>query len=63
MFFQSFSSNQQGRDFVIGDLHGMYDLLFKHLQAVNFDFGNTLFIDTGCYKTKHLTVLPLNELP
>ena len=38
MFFKSYSANQRGRDFVIGDLHGMYDQLFEHLQAVSFDF-------------------------
>ena len=38
MFFKFYSANQLGRDFVIGDLHGMYDQLLKHLQAVNFDF-------------------------
>ena len=38
MFFKSYSANEQGRDFIIGDLHGMYDQLFKHLRDVNFDF-------------------------
>ena len=37
MFFKSYTANQQGRDFIIGDLHGMYEQLFEHLQAVNFD--------------------------
>ncbi|WP_062270562.1 metallophosphoesterase [Endozoicomonas arenosclerae] len=38
MFLQTFGPNPAGRDFAIGDLHGMYDLLFKTLESVNFDF-------------------------
>lgn len=38
MFFKSYTANYRGRDFVIGDLHGMYDQLFEHLQVVGFDF-------------------------
>ncbi len=37
MFLQSFSANLHGRDFVIGDLHGMYDLLMDALSEVNFN--------------------------
>ena len=38
MFQQSFQPNEQGRDFVIGDLHGMYELLFAELDTVDFDY-------------------------
>ena len=38
MFHQFFPVNTQGRDFAIGDLHGMYDLLFEELEKVDFDF-------------------------
>ena len=47
MFFKSYTANQQGRDFVIGDLHGMYDQLFAHLQAVNFDFDKDRCFSCG----------------
>lgn len=29
-------SNQKGRDFVVGDLHGCFDLLDRLLEAVRF---------------------------
>ena len=32
-----YEKNTQGRDFVIGDLHGCYALLLNGLSAVNFD--------------------------
>jgi serine/threonine protein phosphatase 1 len=31
------TANQSGRDFVIGDLHGMYPVLQQHLLKVQFD--------------------------
>lgn len=31
------TKNEKGRDFVIGDIHGMHDHLFKLLESVNFD--------------------------
>ncbi|WP_067581567.1 metallophosphoesterase [Endozoicomonas ascidiicola] len=37
MRYQHFEKNTRGRDFVIGDLHGMYDLLMEALAAVSFD--------------------------
>nr|MDT0252625.1 metallophosphoesterase [Endozoicomonas sp.] len=37
MFYRHFFENKNGRDFVIGDLHGMYDLLMQSLDAVSFD--------------------------
>lgn len=34
---RSLPSNQKGRDFVVGDLHGCFDLLDRLLEAVRFD--------------------------
>ena len=47
MFQQSFEANEQGRDFVIGDLHGMYDLLFETLVEVDFDFSRDRCFSCG----------------
>ncbi len=38
MVYQHFRQNEVGRDFVIGDLHGMYDLLMSLLTSVGFDW-------------------------
>ena len=35
--FKSFPLNTLGRDFAVGDIHGMYSLLEKKLAAVNFN--------------------------
>ena len=35
--FKSFPLNRLGRDFAVGDIHGMYSLLEKKLAAVNFN--------------------------
>ena len=37
MFLQQFSANTKGCDYVIGDLHGMYDLLFEALEKNHFN--------------------------
>ena len=47
MFHQSFSANHQGRDFAIGDLHGMYDLLFEALDKVAFNFATDRCFSVG----------------
>ena len=39
--------NMQGRDFVIGDIHGRYDQLMLGLEAVSFDFMNDRLIAVG----------------
>lgn len=36
-FFKHLPVNAHGRDFVIGDLHGMFDLLVRHLDNHSFD--------------------------
>ncbi|AMO57439.1 hypothetical protein GZ77_15340 [Endozoicomonas montiporae] len=47
MFHQFYTANQEGRDFAIGDLHGMYDLLFEELDQVDFDFTNDRCFSVG----------------
>ena len=37
MFLQRFQPNEKGFDYVIGDLHGMYNLLFDALENVHFN--------------------------
>jgi serine/threonine protein phosphatase 1 len=61
---QSFAKNEKGRDFIVGDIHGMYDALMKLLESVNFDknidrlFSVGDLIDRG---PKSLEVLYLNN--
>lgn len=40
-------ANVDGRDFIIGDLHGCYDELLKLLNFVNFDFKVDRLFSTG----------------
>lgn len=47
MFYKSFSPNRDGRDFAIGDLHGMYGLLFQELGKVDFDFDKDRCFSVG----------------
>lgn len=35
---QKFQKNQTGSDYVVGDIHGMYDLLIKSLIDIEFNF-------------------------
>lgn len=52
---QYFSINKKGKDYVIGDVHGRYDLVYEALAKANFDEKNDrLFcvgdlIDRGVY--------------
>lgn len=39
--------HEQGRLFVVGDLHGCYDTLMQELQRVNFNFQQDLLIAVG----------------
>ena len=39
--------NTYGKDFVIGDLHGCYELLMETLKEVNFDFEKDRVIAVG----------------
>ena len=38
MYVQTFSKNNKGKDFVVGDIHGRYDELMSSLDEVHFDF-------------------------
>ena len=33
----TYEANLEGRDFVVGDIHGEYDQFMKELEKVNFD--------------------------
>lgn len=58
-----FSANATGRDFVVGDIHGCYDLLMKALDALSFDptrdrlFSCGDLIDRGPDNVKCLNLL------
>ncbi len=36
--YVEFDSNQNGRDFACGDIHGCYDMLMTELGRINFDY-------------------------
>lgn len=63
MFYRHFDQNENGRDFVIGDLHGMYDLLMQSLDTVSFDrskdrcFSCGDLIDRGPHSQKCLSLI------
>jgi serine/threonine protein phosphatase 1 len=40
-------ANQRGRDFVVGDLHGCFDLLDRLLETVRFDPGCDRLFSVG----------------
>lgn len=44
---KSLPLNEYGRDFIIGDLHGCYNLLMKTLKSFNFDFQKDRVISCG----------------
>ena len=46
VLFQTFEKNEHGNDYIVGDLHGMYDLLMYHLKnSIKFNFNHDrLFI-------------------
>lgn len=46
-FLKKVPANIDGRDFVIGDLHGCYDELFALLKHVKFDYKNDRVFSTG----------------
>lgn len=35
---RKFSVNAKGRDFIVGDIHGAFDLLLKAMRLVNFNY-------------------------
>lgn len=46
-FLKALPSNTEGRDFVCGDLHGMYNLLMEELNKVNFDQDEDRLFSVG----------------
>lgn len=63
---RSFEVNEHGRDFVIGDIHGMFDELIETLDSVNFNFDTDRLFVTGDLVDrgpKSLEVLRLLDKP
>lgn len=46
-FIQHFTKNTKGNDYVVGDIHGMFKLLYKTLESINFDFKNDRLFSVG----------------
>lgn len=44
---QTFGPNENGRDFIIGDLHGAYDAFLTLLEGVNFDTEKDRMFSVG----------------
>lgn len=42
-----YGPNEKGRDFVVGDIHGYYDVLMEALREVEFDFENDRLFSCG----------------
>jgi len=42
-----FNINKDGRDFIISDLHGCYDLLEEKIKEISFDFNNDRLFSVG----------------
>ena len=42
-----FQKNTKGRDFVVGDLHGNYDLLVKEMKVIDFDKSKDRMFSVG----------------
>ena len=47
MSLHIYNPNEKGRDFVVGDIHGYYDVLMDHLDDVGFDFENDRLFSCG----------------
>ncbi|QHJ76196.1 MAG: hypothetical protein [Caudoviricetes sp.] len=47
MIYSKIDSSKYKKIFVIGDLHGCYDLLMSKLSDVNFDYENDLVVAVG----------------
>lgn len=39
--------NKTGKDFVVGDIHGHYDVLIEQLELIHFDFKNDRLFSVG----------------
>jgi serine/threonine protein phosphatase 1 len=44
---QHFKKNIKGKDYVVGDIHGMFKHLYKTLQNIDFDFINDRLFSVG----------------
>lgn len=44
---QHFEENINGKDFIVGDIHGHYDELMTQLETMNFDFENDRLFSVG----------------
>lgn len=47
MHYRTFSTNPTGRDFLVADLHGAYDLLMKKLSVARFDPSRDRLFSVG----------------
>ncbi|MCW8883977.1 MAG: metallophosphoesterase [Motiliproteus sp.] len=47
IYFKRFDANTQGRDFVIGDLHGQLDQLFRAMESVRFNTAKDRLFSVG----------------
>ena len=47
MHIQHFKKNEHGKDFVVGDIHGMFSLLDKELIKIGFDFNRDRLFAVG----------------
>lgn len=44
---QKFKKNESGDDYVVGDIHGMYDLLMENMSKVNFNYDSDRLFSVG----------------
>jgi serine/threonine protein phosphatase 1 len=56
------SKNMNGRDFVIGDIHGSYELLMEYLVFIKFDFEKDRLFSVGDLVNKGLDSLAVFAL-
>ena len=47
MNIKRFEKNENGTDYVIGDLHGCYDLLMRHLKRIGFNKNTDRLFSVG----------------
>jgi serine/threonine protein phosphatase 1 len=45
--FKYYEKNEKGRDYVVGDIHGCYNLLLAHLKNINFNVENDRLFSVG----------------
>jgi serine/threonine protein phosphatase 1 len=46
-FVKRIPSNKDGKDFIVGDLHGCYDMLMDALKAIDFDYEADRLFSVG----------------